>query len=258
MSDQHIICSTKGGIGEIILNRPPANSYFEELLEELAQQIDILSQSEDVKVIAIKSNSEKFFCAGADIKIFAANTSAQNKAMVVAARQVTTAITNSDKIVVAVINGHTLGGGLELAMACDIRLASEGDYLIGLPEVKLGLMPGNGGTLRLIDLIGMSRAKEILLTGCNLTPQQSFDWGLFNRLYRKEEFEKEVGQYLSELALGPKHAMAAIKAFVSKSRGMTEKAALSLETKLVDELYDTPDAIEGFKAFVEKRAPKFE
>ncbi|MEM8895368.1 MAG: enoyl-CoA hydratase/isomerase family protein [Bacteroidota bacterium] len=258
MTDQHIICSRKGGIGEIILNRPPANSYFEELLEELAQQIDILSQSEDVKVIAIKSNSEKFFCAGADIKIFAGNTSAQNKAMVVAARQVTSAITNSDKIIVAVINGHTLGGGLELAMACDIRLASEGDYLIGLPEVKLGLMPGNGGTLRLIDLIGMSRAKEMLLTGCNLTPQQSFDSGLFNRLYRKEEFEKEVGQYLSELAQGPKHALAAIKAFVSKSRGMTEEAALSLETKLVDQLYDTTDAIEGFKAFVEKRPPKFE
>ena len=174
-----LMVNQRKGIATISLNRPPANSYYQEYLELLAETIKQIDQDESTKVVLINSTSEKFFCAGADIKIFSSNTSEENARMVVAAREVSASITNSKKIFVAAIAGHCLGGGLEITMACDLRLAAEGNYLIGLPEVKLGLMPGNGGTPRLIDLIGMSRAMELLVTGENINPQQAFDFGLF-------------------------------------------------------------------------------
>lgn len=242
----------------ITLNRPPANSYYLEYLQLLSDTIKEIDLDGSTKVVLINSTSEKFFCAGADIKIFSANTSEENAKMVVAAREVTTAITDSNKIFIAAISGHCLGGGLELVMACDIRLAAEGNYLIGLPEVKLGLMPGNGGTPRLIDLIGASRAMELLVTGDSINPQQAFDFGLFNKLYLKAKFNDKVNQYIDKLATGPGKAMSAIKQYVKKHKGMNLQQSLDLETDSVNALYDTRDAIEGFQAFVEKREPKFE
>jgi enoyl-CoA hydratase/carnithine racemase len=126
-----------------------------------------------------------------------------------------------------------------------------------LPEVKLGLMPGNGGTPRLIDLIGESRAMELLVTGDAIAPKQAFDYGLFNRLYPKENFETEVLAYVSKLANGAGEAMTAIKKYVQKHKGLGEEEALKLEKETVNNLYDTYDAKEGFLAFVEKREPKF-
>lgn len=252
-----IIVSKAGNTATISLNRQPANSYYLGFLKQLSKAITDLNGDDSIKVILLNSTSEKFFCAGADIKIYASNTLEQNKAMVLAAREVTKTITSSDKIFVAAINGHCLGGGLELAMACDIRLAAEGNYLVGLPEVKLGLMPGNGGTPRLINLIGESKAIELLITGDNIDPQQAYNFSLFNQLYSSHEFEKKVSDYVSKLANGAGEAMAAIKRFVQKHKGMNAQQALDFETECVNNLYDTPDAKEGFQAFVEKREQKF-
>ncbi len=247
-----------GGKAYITLNRLPANSYFLEYLLLLENAILSIEKDKKITVVVINSASEKFFCAGADIKIFSKNTSDQNIEMVKAARKVTHAITCSDKIYIAAIQGHILGGGLELAMACDIRLAAEGSYLVGLPEVKLGLMPGNGGTPRLIDLIGASKAMELLVTGDSISPLKAFQLGLFNQLYTTFEFTEKVNGFVDNLAKGPKQAMKAIKKYVMQHKGMTANEALQFETTSVNKLYGTHDAIEGFKAFVEKRAPEFE
>lgn len=252
-----LIIKKESSVATISLNRPPANSYYYDFLKLISKTINNLSADTTIKVILINSTSEKFFCAGADIKIFSTNTTAQNTEMVKAARELTNAIVSSSKIVLAAISGHVLGGGLEMIMACDIRLASKGNYLVGLPEVKLGLMPGNGGTPRLIDLIGASRAMDLLVTGNNISPQKAYDYGLFNQLYDQESFEKEVKDYANNLAKGAGEAMSAIKKYVQQHKGLKLQESLDLETELVNTLYDTPDAKEGFTAFVEKRTPNY-
>ncbi|CDF79866.1 enoyl-CoA hydratase [Formosa agariphila KMM 3901] len=259
MSDlsTYILIKKEAGVATISLNRPKANSYYKDFLELISQAVKKASSDDAIKIILINSTSEKFFCAGADIKIFSNNTNEQNAEMVKAAREVSEVITSSSKIVIAAVSGHVLGGGLEMIMACDIRLAAEGNYLIGLPEVKLGLMPGNGGTPRLIDLIGASRAMELLVTGHNISPQKAYDYGLFNQLYPADAFELSVANYVNELAQGAGQAMAAIKHYVQKHKGMTLQESLDFETTSVNALYDTHDAKEGFLAFVEKRTPNF-
>ncbi|WP_298503363.1 enoyl-CoA hydratase-related protein [uncultured Maribacter sp.] len=252
-----LLVNKSNAVVTISLNRAPANSYYLDYLKLLSGAIRKASQDKEVKVILLNSTSEKFFCAGADIKIFSTNTSEQNADMVLAAKEVSREITSSDKIVVAAIRGHVLGGGLEMIMACDIRLASEGNYLIGLPEVKLGLMPGNGGTPRLIDLIGVSRAMELLVTGNSISPDKAYQYGLFNHIYTKDAFNKEVNTYVNNLAQGAGKAMSAIKKYVQNHKGLSAEASLQLETEAVNFLYDTADAKEGFLAFVEKRKPKF-
>lgn len=252
-----ILFTIEGRKAIISLNRPKANSYYKGLLQLLVEKIKKASANPKVKVIVINSTSEKFFCAGADIKIFSKNTVEENAKMVVAARDVTSAITESKKIIIAAIKGHCLGGGLEMAMACDIRLAANGNYLIGLPEVKLGLMPGNGGTPRMIDLLGASRAMELLVCGNNINAQKAYDFGLFNQLYSADVFETKVDEYTSELAAGAGEAMTSIKQYVQNHKGKDKNQALDYETESVKKLYDTPDAKEGFRAFMEKRKPKY-
>lgn len=255
--EEQVILKKEAAVATITLNRPKANSYYKGFLEEISLAIKEASADVAIKVILINSTSEKFFCAGADIKIFSSNTTEQNAEMVVAANQVCEAMVSSKKIIVSAVGGHVLGGGLEMIMACDIRLAAQGDYLIGLPEVKLGLMPGNGGTPRLIDLIGASRAMELLVTGNTISPQKAYDFGLFNQLYAKEDFQQNVADYVNALAQGAGQAMAAIKQYVQKHKGMALQESLEYETASVATLYDTFDAKEGFQAFVEKRSPKF-
>lgn len=252
-----ILVSKQKNIAVISLNRQPANSYYRDFLKQLSGIITELNSDEKIKVVVLNSTSEKFFCAGADIKIFSSNTLEQNHEMVLAAREVCAAITSSDKIFIAAIRGHVLGGGLEIAMACDIRLASEENYLIGLPEVKLGLMPGNGGTVRMIDLIGASRAMELLVTGNSIDPKTAFSYGLFNQLYKAVEFVEKVEIYSDNLACGAGEAMSAIKKYVQKQKGMNLQQSLDYEAECVKKLYDTHDAKEGFLAFIEKRNPNF-
>lgn len=255
---ENIIINKSKGQATISLDRPPANSYYKGFLQTIAAAIKEINQDDSIKVVLINSTSEKFFCAGADIKIFSSNSVEENAEMVVAAREVAELISTSPKIFIAAIKGHILGGGLEIAMACDIRLAAEGKYLVGLPEVKLGLMPGNGGTPRMIDLIGASRAMELLVSGRNIDPQTAYDFGLFNLLYKADEFNEKVEAYVQELAQGAGKAMAAVKHYVNAHKGMTTDEGLDYETMCVNKLYDTPDAKEGFLAFVEKRTPNYE
>lgn len=254
---ENIRLEIKNKVGYIILNKPKANSYDIDFMSTLSKTIDKAVNDNQVKVIAIKSELKKFFCAGADIKVFQKNTSVQNKQMIEFANLVAEKISKSPKITVAILQGHTLSGGLELALACDVRLASDHDFYIGLPEVRLGLMPGNGGTQRLIRLVNYSKALELLILGDSIFPDNAFDIGLVNHIYPKDEFEESSKAYLETLASGPSKAIKAIKESVYSGIELTLEEGLKLETQLANSLYETEDAKEGLKAFVESRKAMF-
>ncbi|WP_049720998.1 enoyl-CoA hydratase/isomerase family protein [Gilvimarinus polysaccharolyticus] len=252
-----ITLEKNGRVLELTFNRPPANAYTLEFMQDLARALDTIDADTEASVVLLTSASDKFFCAGADIKEFSRNSTQHNQQLVAQARANTAQMEASDKLFIACINGHVLGGGLELAMACDLRFAARGTYLWGLPEIKLGLIPGNGGTQRLARLVGISKALELLATGDNFVAQDAFDFGLVNRLLHPEELLESARAYALQVAQGPALALAATKHAVRDGAQLSLADGLALEKKHCDALYDTEDAAEGFNAFVEKRVAKF-
>src|SRR3989441_12257570 len=158
-------------IGHIVLDRPPANSYDKIFLEELEGAIDEAGRDDAVKAILLRSASEKFFSAGADVSVFARSGLDEQNAFVVCANEAMGKFESTPKVVVAAINGHCLGGGLEMALCCDFRIPAEGSYRFGLPEVTLGLLPGTGGTQPLPRLIGRQEALDLMLRRTTMPPQ---------------------------------------------------------------------------------------
>jgi len=152
-------------IGFVVLDRPPANSYDRAFMEELGAAADEAARDDSVKAIVVRSANERFFSAGADVSVFAKSDMDTQNAFVVCANESIGKFESTPKVVIAAINGHCLGGGLEIALCCDFRIAAEGSYRIGLPEVTLGLLPGTGGTQRLPRLIGRQKALDFMLRG---------------------------------------------------------------------------------------------
>ncbi|MGI0131089.1 MAG: enoyl-CoA hydratase/isomerase family protein, partial [Thermoplasmata archaeon] len=161
------------------------------------------------------------------------------------------------KVVIAALNGHTVGGGLEIALACDLRMMAKDSGKIGLPEVTLGVLPGTGGTQRLPRLVGTSRALDMMITGKRLTPEEALAIGLVNYVYPAETFAQDVQAYASALAHGPIRAISLIKRSVVEGVEMPLTAGLALERELQNRLFVTEDAKEGLTAFTEKRKPNF-
>lgn len=243
-----------GTVGEIVLDNPPANSYDIEFMRELADAIADASGDLDTRVVVVRSASEKFFSAGADVKRFLANDVEANMDMIRLAHQALASIASSPKLFVAYIAGHALGGGLEIALACDVRYAQEGSFRLGTPEVTLGLLPGNGGTQRLPRLIGTGPALELLLTGTQITPSQAERLGLVSRCFAGQlEFDAHV----QKLAALPPLAVSEIKRAVYEGMDRPLAHGLELERDLIERLFRSKDASEGLTAFVEKRTPEF-
>lgn len=257
MSEPVVTFSKTGAIGNITLDRPPANSYEINFMKDLDTAIESADRDDEVKVIILKSASEKFFSAGADIKAFLANDTAANMDMIRYAHRTLEKMAASNKVFIAAINGHALGGGLEMALACDLRFAAEGRYQMGLPEVGLGLLPGNGGTQRLPRLIGENRALEMMITGERVGPEDALQLGLVNKLFPADKLTEETDSYATKLAAGATLAIGAIKRCVYDGIEMDLHDALAYERKLIEPLYDSEDAAEGFTAFGEKRSPNF-
>jgi enoyl-CoA hydratase/carnithine racemase len=244
------------GVGSIALDNPPANSYDLQVMSEFGAAVDDAIES-SARAVVVRSASEKFFSAGADVKKFLEGDVAANMEMIGVSQAAFRRMAAADAVFIAHIAGHALGGGLEIALACDVRLATAGHYKLGTPEVTLGLLPGNGGTQRLTRLLGPSRAMDVLLTGRTFTPAEAHDWGLIAALYDPEEADDRVRAYAVTLARGPALAIAAIKRCVHEGGELPLSEGLALEAELVEHLFGSRDAREGLHAFVEKRAPEF-
>lgn len=243
-----------GAVGTITLDNPPANSYDIDVMRELADAIGAAGQDDGVRVVVLRSASERFFCAGADVKRFLANDLDANMDMIRLAHEALASIARSPKLFVAWIAGHALGGGLEMALACDLRYAAEGSYRLGTPEVTLGLLPGNGGTQRLPRIIGAGPALELLLTGRQIGPEEAHRLGIVSALFAGGE---ELDEHVARLAAGPPLAVAEIKRAVYEGLQRDLDGGLELERELIEKLFRSKDATEGLTAFSEKRAPEF-
>jgi enoyl-CoA hydratase/carnithine racemase len=246
----------ENGIGRITLDRPPANSYDPAFIEALDGAVGEVVQA-GVNVAVVQSGSEKFFSAGADVKGFLERTPDENNAMVRRAHEVFDRFAASKPVFIAAINGHALGGGYEIALACDVRIAAEGRYRIGLPEVTLGLLPGTGGTQRLPRLIGVGRALELMTTGRAVTPDEAERLGMVDRLVPAEELDATVDEIAGALAQGAPLAIAATKRAVHDGMSLPLGEGLQRELEELAPLFASKDAQEGMTAFTEKRTPTY-
>lgn len=249
--------SSQDHVGVITLNRPPANSYDYGFMEEIMRAVDAAAGDGSARVVIVRSALERFFCGGADIKAFSENSPERNMDMCRLAHRTLGRIAEIPKVFIAQIQGHALGGGLEITLACDLRFGAEGEYFIGVPEVTLGLLPGNGGTQRLPRLIGWNKALDLMIVGRRLSPAEASQMGILDRLFPRERLEEETRKYAQTLADGSYAAIGAIKLAVHRGREGVLDDGLRLERELLDGLFRGPDGKEGVRAFVEKRKPEF-
>jgi enoyl-CoA hydratase/carnithine racemase len=240
--------------GTITLDNPPANSYDIQYMTELGSAVEAAGADASARVVVVRSASEKFFCAGADIKKFLANDLDANMDMIRLAHEALASIARSPKLFVACVAGHALGGGLEIALACDVRYAIEGRYRLGTPEVTLGLLPGNGGTQRLPRLIGAGPALELLATGRTLSAEEARTIGLVSQVFADQA---AFDAHLETLRALPPLALANIKRAVYEGVEKPLADGLALERDLMEELFRSDDAREGLTAFSEKRTAEF-
>jgi enoyl-CoA hydratase/carnithine racemase len=244
------------GVAVLTLNDPPANTYSYEMMQELDACILAARMDENVQVIVITGSGEKFFCAGADIQMLANVTPVYKYYFCLHANETLSRLEQTPKLVIAAINGHCVGGGLEVAMAADIRIARKGAGKMGLPEVALGVLPGTGGTQRLVRLVGKSRAIELMASGQLFDFERGVELGLVNQLY---ETESQVMDYARQFITPNKASMAVgrIKRAVQTGSEIPFESALALERELQQQLFQSEDAKEGLAAYVEKRKPQF-
>jgi enoyl-CoA hydratase/carnithine racemase len=248
--------SADGPVGFITLDNPPANSYDLGVMTAFSDAVDAAIAS-DARAVVVRSANEKFFSAGADVTKFLDGDVDANMEMIRTSQAAFKRMAAAGQVFAAHINGHALGGGLEIALACDVRYASEGRYKLGTPEVTLGLLPGNGGTQRLTRLIGPARAMDLLITGRTFSPHEALDMGLVSALFAPEGAEAKVREHAERLAVGPALAIAAIKRCVHEGGQLPLDDGLALEGELIERLFRSKDATEGLTAFVEKRTPEF-
>ena len=248
----------QGGVGVIVLDRPPANSYDYAFLRSFAGAVDDARADEDIHAVVVASASEKFFSAGADVSAFASGTTRSRVMTALLAHESFRKMENTPIVFIAAISGHCLGGGFELALACDLRFAAEGSYQIGLPETNLGLFPGSGGTQRLPRLVGLSRGLDLILNATTMPPGQAKELGLVDRLFPDAAACREGAiEYAKKLAAGPSVALGHAKLAVTQGFGTPLDVGLAMEREAISRVFVSDDANEGIKAFGEKRKPDF-
>jgi enoyl-CoA hydratase/carnithine racemase len=248
----------EGAVGIIVLDRPPANSYDYAFLRSFAGAIDDARLDADIRAVLVTSASERFFSAGADVSAFAAGTARSRTMTALMAHEAFRKMENTPLVFIAVIAGHCLGGGFELALACDLRFAAEGPYQIGLPEVNLGLFPGSGGTQRLPRLVGLSKGLDLIANATTLKPAEAKEIGLVDRLYPDAATCREGAvEYAAKLAAGPSVAIGHAKVAITQGFGAPLDLGLAIEREAISRVFVSEDAEEGIKAFGEKRKADF-
>src|SRR5438094_8023462 len=236
----------QGGVGVIVLDRPPANSYDYSFLREFASAVDDVRADEDVHAVVVSSASEKFFSAGADVSAFAKGTTRSRVMTATLAHEAFRKMENTPIVFVAAINGHCLGGGFELALACDLRFAAEGGYQIGLPETNLGLLPGSGGTQRLPRLVGLSKGLDLIANATTLKPAEAKDAGIVDRLFPDAAACRAGAiEYAAKLAAGPGVAIGHAKLAITQGYGAPLDLGLAIEREAIGRVFVPEDAEEG-------------
>ena len=250
-----------GHVGFIEMDDPPANTYTHEMMRQLDEAILDARFDSDVETIVLTGKGEKFFSAGANIGMLNAVTPEFKYMFCLHANETLNKLEQTPKLVIAALNGHTVGGGLEIAMAADIRIARRDAGKIGLPEVALGVLPGTGGTQRLARLVGKSRAIEMMVTGKTVSFEQALDWGIVNDVIEgsAQEFRVQITEYAKQFTSPNKAPMAVghIKRSVQTGAELPLQDALGLERELQSLLFKSEDAKEGLAAYNEKRVAKF-
>jgi enoyl-CoA hydratase/carnithine racemase len=254
--------TTVKGVALLTLNDPPVNAYTYEMFRELDGCILDARFDNDVHVIVITGHGEKYFSAGANINMLREADPTFKYYFCLHANETLTRLEQTPKLVIAAINGHAVGGGLEIALACDLRIAREGSYQIGLPEVNLGVLPGTGGTQRLARLVGAGRALEMMVEGKTLPLDEALLIGLVHKVWETpdhESFMKRVMEYAHEFTPPQRASLAVgrIKRAVQSGADMSLDQGLALERELQGELFRSEDAKEGIAAFTQKRKPAF-
>ncbi|HJZ13288.1 MAG TPA: enoyl-CoA hydratase-related protein [Acidobacteriota bacterium] len=247
------------GMAFLTLNDPPANTYSYEMMRQLDDAILQARFDPAVHVLILTGAGDKFFCAGADIKMLTSVTAEFKYYFCLHANEALNRLEQTPKLVLAAINGHCVGGGLEVAMAADLRLAKKDGGKIGVPEVNLGVLPGTGGTQRLSRLVGKSKAIEWMALGKTFTFEEALAAGVIDKILAVETFMEEVKNYARQFVPPGKasKAVGLIKRAVQTGSELPFQEALALERELQQQLFESEDAREGLAAYLEKRKPNF-
>ncbi len=241
----------------IILNRPHRmNAFNDVLIEELADALDTAEKDSSIRCVVLTGDGDRAFSAGADITMFSKATPVKAEEFSRAGQKVFGKIEEMSKPAIAAINGFALGGGLELALACDFRVAAEHAEL-GSPEIALGLIPGWGGTQRLVRLIGLPRAKELVMLGNRLKADEALKIGLLNKIVHYEKLRDEVRAMAQKLCDGPPVAMKYAKHALNFGTQVPLETGLRLEASLMGLSFSTEDLKEGVEAFMSRRKAQF-
>jgi enoyl-CoA hydratase/carnithine racemase len=253
-----------GGVAEIELDDPPANTYSYEMMREIDAAVLDARMDASVHVIVIRGAGEKFFCAGANIGMLAQADPDYKYYFCLHANETLNRLEQTPKLVIAAINGHCVGGGLEVAMAADLRIARQDAGKIGLPEVALGVLPGTGGTQRLARLVGKARAMELMVAGRLLTMDEAHAIGLVTEVWDNSalagrSFAQAILDYAKQFTPPAKasRAVGRIKRAVQSGVEAGFGEGLAVERELQQLLFQSDDAKEGISANLEKRKPKF-
>ncbi len=257
MPYENIILELQGSIGIVKFNRPKAlNALNSATLDDLLAAGNELNENDDIKVVIVTGEGNKAFVAGADIAEMKPMNPAQSYRFSQRGHQALTLLEKMNKPVIAAVNGYALGGGFEVALACDIIYASE-KARVGFPEVTLGILPGFGGTQRTAKLVGLAKAKELIFTGKVITAQEAFDLGLVNKVVPDDQLMAEVQNLAAKmLAAGPVGIRLA-KACINKSLSLDIDSGLDYEAEAFGLCFGTEDQKEGMTAFLEKRTPTY-
>ena len=259
MANALVNYSVKDGVALLELSDPPANTYTHEMMKEMDEHILSARFDEKVEVIVLTGAGDKFFSAGANITMLSEADPYFKYYFCLHANETLNRFEQTPKLVIAALNGHTVGGGLEIALAADIRIARKGGGKIGVPEVTLGVLPGTGGTQRLGRLLGKSRAIELMVTGNLLSFEEGKELGLINQIFEGDNFMEQIMEYAKEFTSPNKAsgAVGRIKRAVCSGVEVPFSEGLAMEREMQQLLFQGSDAKEGLAAYIEKRTPEF-
>jgi enoyl-CoA hydratase len=246
----------EGGVAKVTLNNPPLNLVTLGMTQQLIEALEELERDESIRAVVVTGAGDKAFCAGADVKEFAAVRDRVVEKKLAQENKAFSGFESLSKPVVAAIEGLAYGGGCEISMACDIRVIAEGAR-VALPEVKLGVVPGSGGLFRLPELVGPARAMELMYLGDPIGAREAYRIGLVNEVVPEGEALPRALDIARRVSRQPKEAVAAIKRGVRQSTRLTRTQSVRLTLELSDHVFKTEDCAEGIRAFFEKREPRF-